>query len=329
MSKKSTVNVGITMGDPAGIGPEIILKAVRHLLKDPKTSHGIRLSIFASPGVLLQTARNLDLLPAYRAIKDMIIECAPDVRFRYGKPTRETARAAMASIDRALEPEYGIDVLITPPIVKEAVRTLIPDFVGHTEYLAVHYGLDRHQYAMMGLSSDQKRIMLVTTHLPLKNVAGLITARNVFKKIMLLDWGLKKYFGIARPEIGVAAFNPHVFEFSRGEDERILKGVLEARSNRILARGPFSADTLFTRDYDGFLAMFHDQAFVFLKARKGGLNFTPGLPIIRLSPLHGAALDIAGKNVADHTGMTAALKEGVRIFKNMKRNEVKKRCDMD
>jgi len=320
MSKRSSVNIGITMGDPAGIGPEIILKAVSQFLKGQKAGRNIKLSIFAAPTVLLQTARDLGLLPAYRMIKDLIVECAPEIRFRYGRPTRETARAAMASIDRALKPEYGIDVLITPPIVKEAVRSLIPDFVGHTEYLAGHYGLDRHQYAMMGLSSDQKRIMLVTTHLPVKSVAAFITARNVFKKIALLDLGLRKYFGVARPEIGVAAFNPHVFEFSRGEDERILKGVLEARANRIMARGPFSADSLFTRSYDGFLAMFHDQAFVFLKARKGGLNFTLGLPIVRLSPLHGAALDIAGKNIADHTGMAAALREGVRIHKNMKRS---------
>jgi len=315
-----TVNVGITMGDPAGIGPEIILKAVRQFLRGPKTGGNVKLSIFASPAVLLQTARDLDLISAYRVIKDMIVDCSSGVRFRYGKPTRETARAAMASIDRALEPEYSIDVLITPPIVKEAVRTFLPDFVGHTEYLAAHYGMDRHQHAMMGLSSDHKRIMLVTTHLPIKCVAAFITARNVFKKIMLLDWGLRKYFGIARPEIGVAAFNPHVFEFSRGEDEKILKAVLEARSNRVLARGPFSADSLFTRVYDGFLAMFHDQAFGFLKARKGGLNLTLGLPIVRLSPLHGTALDIAGKNVADYTGMTAALREGVKIYKNMQRS---------
>jgi 4-hydroxy-L-threonine phosphate dehydrogenase PdxA len=320
MSKNSKVNVGITMGDPAGIGPEIILKAVGQFRRGPGASPGVKLSVFASRAVLLRTARDLDLMPAYRAIKDLILECAPGVRFRYGKPTRETARAAMASIDRALEPEYGVDVLITPPIVKEAVRALIPDFVGHTEYLAAHYGLDRHQYAMMGLSRDRKRIMLVTTHLPLRNAAAFVTPRNVFKKIMLLDRGLRKYFGVARPEIGVAAFNPHVFEFSRGEDEKILKGVLEARANRVLARGPFSTDTLFTRAYDGFLAMFHDQAFVFLKARKGGLNFTLGLPIVRLSPLHGAALDIAGKNVADHTGMMEALKEGVRIHKNMQRS---------
>jgi len=302
------MKIGITSGDPSGIGPEIILKSMSNF-KD--------ITIFANHNILKKTAGDLKLGPQYHNIKDRIIDCGRSVKFQYGKPTQETAKAAMASIDCALD--HKPDILITPPIVKEAVRMLIPGFIGHTEYLAQFYSVKN--YAMLGLLKE-KRIMLLTTHIPISEVFRKIKSDAVFQKIVFLAWGLKRYFGIARPCLAVSALNPHAFEFSKGEDEEILKGLLRARIKGVKVHGPYPADSLFNRDFDGFLAMYHDQAFIYLKSSKGGLNFTLGLPIIRVSPLHGAALDIAGKNVADFSGMITAVKQGIRLVKNSQKFKV-------
>ncbi|UCC12835.1 MAG: 4-hydroxythreonine-4-phosphate dehydrogenase PdxA, partial [candidate division WOR-3 bacterium] len=145
--------------------------------------------------------------------------------------------------------------------------------------------------------------------------------RKIVEKIILLDESLKKSFAVLAPKIAVSAFNPHSFEFSCGEDERIADGIREAQSSGFDVHGPFPTDTLFDRPYDGFLTMFHDQAMVYLKSKKDGLNFTAGLPVVRLSPLYGAALDIAGKNRAEFSGLVQAVKTGVRLFRNERKYE--------
>jgi len=285
------MKIGITLGDPSGIGPEIILKAV------PQFKNQTNLFIFGNKNILERTAHDLGILERYELIEKDIVDCVKNTKFHYGKPTKETGRAAMQSIDGALK--YGVDIVVTPPIVKDAIRSLIPDFIGHTEYLAKYFRVKN--FAMVGLWRN-KRIMLLTTHVPLRRVAKKITPSNVAQKITLLAQGLKKYFGNRKPSIGVSAFNPHAFEFSLGEDEKIRQGIVMAQRKKINVKGPYPADTLFNRDFDGFLTVYHDQAMVYLKSKKNGLNFTLGLPIIRLSPLYGAALDIAGKNRAEYSG---------------------------
>lgn len=297
------MKIAVTMGDPAGIGPEIILKALPRLakLKD--------LSIYASPRILERTARDLGLVKQYQAIRKHVVDCGGPAAFRYGAPDRGTGRAALRSLDRALAARP--DILVTAPIVKDAVRRMRPEFTGHTEYLARFYGVRR--FGMLGLAG-RKRILLVTTHLPLARVCRQVTARRVLDKLILLDRELRRYFTTAAPAIAVSAVNPHAFEFSRGEDERIRRAVLQARQRGIDAAGPFPADSLFNRRYDGFLAMYHDQAMIYLKSRPGGLNVTLGLPVIRLSPLHGAALDIAGQNRARASGLAAAVRTGIGMY---------------
>jgi len=299
------MKIAITLGDPAGIGPELILKAI------PRFKNLKEIAIYGSKAMLKNTARDLHLLGNYQMIEDNIVDCVKSIKFEYGKPTKRTGEVAIGSINQALE--GNPDILITLPIVKDVIRYIMPDFVGHTEYLAKFFQI-RH-YGMLGILGA-KRILLLTTHMPLHNVRRRITPREVLKKILLLEWGLKKYFRLKNPTIGVSAFNPHAFEFSYGEDERIGIGIKMAQKIGIKAEGPYPADSLFNRKFDGFLAMFHDQAFVYLKSKKDGLNFTLGLPIIRLSPLYGAALDIAGKNNAASSGMIVALREGVRIYNN-------------
>lgn len=307
------MKIGITLGDPAGIGPEIILKGV------PEIRNFKNLLVFGNKAILEKTARDLHILNMYRIIENNIIDCVDNVKFYYGKPAKQTGRAAMQSIDSALH--YGLDVIITPPIVKDVIRHSIPNFIGHTEYFAKYFRTKN--FAMVGLWQD-KKIMLLTTHLPLRNVFKYITPKHILEKIILLDRGLNKYFNIKKPVIGVSSLNPHSFEFSLGEDEDIKKGIVMAQKKKIAAQGPYPADSLFNRNFDGFLTMFHDQAMIYLKSKKDGLNFTLGLPIIRLSPLYGAALDIAGKNKARVSGLVTAIKEGIKIFNHVRKYEKKK-----
>jgi 4-hydroxy-L-threonine phosphate dehydrogenase PdxA len=304
--------IGITLGDPAGIGPEIILKALS-ARKDNKN-----ILIFGNRKILKTVARDMHLVQQYRKIKNCIVDCVDNVPFQYGKTTRKTAAVALQSINSVLQ--YNVDIIITLPIVKETMRSLIPGFVGHTEYLAQYFRVKN--YGMLGLAKH-KRIMLVTTHVPLRRLFRKITPPVIVEKTLLLDWGIKKYFGLTNPTIGVCALNPHAFEFSLGEDEKIKKGVAQAQKRGVHAEGPYPADSLFDRHFDGFLAMFHDQAMIYLKSKKNGLNFTMGLPLIRLSPLHGAALDIAGANRANASGVITALTEGIKMYKNARNYEKK------
>jgi 4-hydroxythreonine-4-phosphate dehydrogenase len=306
------MKVGITIGDPAGIGPEMVLRSI------PKLKNVAEYLIFGNSDILERTARNLRLLRGFSAIKSCITEVTENVSFEYGKSTKMTACVALQSMQSALE--SGMDIIVTAPIVKATMRLVIPGFIGHTEYFARFFGV--RDYGMTGIWKD-KRIMLLTTHLPLRHVFRQVNASRITEKIIFFERGLRRYFGIEKPIIAVSAVNPHSFEFSMGEDEEIKEGILQAKRKGIQVSGPFPADTLFGRQFDGFIAIYHDQAMVFLKSKKDGLNFTLGLPIIRLSPLCGAALDIAGKRQADVSGFMEAIRVGKRLYNNMKKYEKK------
>jgi 4-hydroxythreonine-4-phosphate dehydrogenase len=300
----------ITIGDPSGIGPELALRAI------PKLRGLGEYSVFGNREILRKTARDLGLLTNYASLRSHIIDVTGDVKFKYGTSTISTARVALRSIQGALG--SGAGIIITAPVVKLTLRKIMPGFVGHTEYFADFYGVK--DYAMTGLWRS-KRIMLLTAHVPLKRVFNHLKASSIAERIRFLEKGLKRYFGIERPTIGVSAANPHAFEFSLGEDEEIKKGIDKARRKGVNVSGPFPGDTLFNRRFDGFLAIYHDQAMVYLKSKRDGLNFTLGLPVIRLSPLYGSALDIAGKGCADIAGYVAAFNMGKRLYLNMKSYE--------
>jgi 4-hydroxy-L-threonine phosphate dehydrogenase PdxA len=309
------MKIYITLGDPAGIGPEIILKSLSAL------SHNKDIKIYGNKRILKKTAQDMGLSNNYRLIHNIIYDCTSNIQFRYGNPTRKTGQVAMQSLNCALND--APDVLITPPIVKDVIRHNHPGFCGHTEYLANFFKTKK--FAMVGIWRN-KRIMLLTTHLALRDVLKKITSRRVLQKIILLDHGLQRYFGINHSSIGVSSLNPHAHEFSLGEDEKIQHGIELAATTGINCHGPYPADSLFDRTFDGFLAIYHDQAMIYLKSKKDGLNFTLGLPLIRLSPLYGAALDIAGKNRAEASGLTAAINMGIKLYKNVRRYEAKNKC---
>lgn len=304
------MKIGITIGDPAGIGPELVLRAL------PLMAGQKNLRVYGNRLILRKTAQDLRLRGGYRAIESMIIDATENVSFEYGKSTKKTARIALQSINAALESEA--ELVITAPIVKATMRLVKPGFIGHTEYFARFFGV--REYAMIGIWK-KKRIMLLTIHLPLRRVFRHLDSSLVADKICFFDQGLKRYFGIENPAIGVAAVNPHAFEFSLGEDEKIQRAVRVAQRNGVRASGPFPADTLFDRCFDGYIAIYHDQAMVYLKSKQNGLNFTMGLPIARLSPLCGAALDIAGRRCAESSAFVTAIRVGKNICRNMRNND--------
>jgi len=301
------------MGDPAGIGPELILKCA-HLINKIGVC-----TIYGNKQIFKRTAQELKLQHNYHMIKRYITDRTRATTFRYGMPTQTTGSIALASVDAALQSDS--DIIITPPIVKAVIQKRKPDFIGHTEHCARYYAVKN--FAMVGIWRT-KRIMLLTTHLALREVFAHIKAELIQKKIHLFVRGLKRLFNINDPRIAVSALNPHGFEFSKGEDEIIKEAIDQAKQKGIAVHGPFPADTLFDRPYDGFLTIYHDQAMIYLKSKKNGLNITLGLPVIRLSPLYGAALDIAGKGSAEKSGLETALKTGIVLYNNARRYEKKK-----
>ncbi len=286
MSKSAVKVIGITMGDPSGVGPEVIRKAFK---KGRFTS--------SAAFVLIGSQKFFKNIPV------------PVIDIAYRTP----GEGALKSLERAvaLVKGGGLDALVTAPLCKEAVSRYQKDFRGHTEYLARAFGVKRFD---MMFVSPRVRISLVTRHVSLKNVPALITKKAVLNSIALMDETLKRRFHIPSPRIAVLGLNPHAGEggLLGHEDLRaILPAIRLARQQGIKAQGPFPADTFFCHDkgFDGIVAMYHDQGLTPVKGMyfKELVNFTAGLPFVRTSPVHGTALDIAGQGIADPSSMIAAI----------------------
>jgi 4-hydroxythreonine-4-phosphate dehydrogenase len=313
--------LGIACGDPAGIGPEVILKALSVMGRG--VIRGARIigprQLFEREQRRLGTKVDLSLVD--NSVK------APG-RFSYGRVQRNCGRAAFAALENGVEllRQGKVSALVTAPVSKAALRLAGFTWPGQTEFLAQRLGARRH--AMLAWTPRFKAVF-VTIHLPLARVARHITARLVFEKTTLLDRFLRGLSSGAassssrRPRLCVLAFNPHAAEFSRGEEQRIAAGVELCRKAGIDAVGPVPADAALasvTRPLgflppgslppsDAYVAMYHDQAMIPAKllARGRGVNVTLGLDHVRTSPLHGTAFDIAGKGVAAADSMRTAI----------------------
>ncbi len=300
--------IGITMGDPAGIGPEIVLKALAGSAR-----RGIR--ILGSKRVFVQEQQRLGTsIDAVRAVDDV----AGDIGgFSMGRPQENCGQAALRCLELGVEllNKGEIDALVTAPVSKEALRLAGFKWPGQTEFLAQSLG--SASYAMLAWTPKFK-VVLVTTHLPLEQVSRHITAQLVAEKAVLLDRFLRTE-GVVKPRVAVMALNPHAAEFSQGEEDRILEGIRLAQRAGVDASGPFPADALFARvrEFDGHVAMYHDQAMIPAKllGKGAGVNVTLGLSRVRTSPLHGVAFDIAGTGRAKATSMRAAIRLALRLVK--------------
>ena len=312
------MRIGIVMGDPSGIGPEVALKAVTSI--DWKADS---CPVLVGSRDVFQ--REIDKLNLRVQLSREENPTSPDRirlveslhegidRFPYGKPSAQSGQASYASILMAVELATGgsLDAVVTSPISKLAFGLAGVEFPGHTELLAQLTKVPR--YAMM-LIAGKLKVTLVTTHMALSQVSGQITAETVFDKMELSSIFLSGYLGFQSPTIGVCALNPHAGEGGKfGTEEKVIaEAVRDANSSGIKADGPLPADSLFAnwQKYDCIVSCYHDQGLIPIKmlAFDTAVNVTLGLPIVRTSPDHGTAFDIAGKGKANPDSMIEAIK---------------------
>lgn len=315
--------LGLTVGDPAGIGPEIVLKAAA----DPRTRTA-RLLAIGSLEALRARADVVPDAPVLNAVATPeearfqpgsldVVAVPSDVSVPTGRLSAEAGQIAFEGVERAvaLALEGAIDGIVTAPLNKEAIALAGHPYPGHTEILADLTGT--RDFAMM-LTALKLRVVHVTTHVGIRQMLERVTTDRVLTTIRLADRALRD-MGIDAPSVGVAGLNPHAGEGGLFGDEeiRVINPAIEqARSAGIDATGPWPADTLFGRavagDFDVAVAMFHDQGHIAVKVLgfETGVNATIGLPIVRTSVDHGTAFDIAGTGRATHDSLVEAIAVG-------------------
>ncbi|HRN38082.1 MAG TPA: 4-hydroxythreonine-4-phosphate dehydrogenase PdxA, partial [Flavobacteriales bacterium] len=248
-----------------------------------------------------------------------------DAPMEPGKPSSESARFAMLSLEAAAQDLAAgkVDVLITAPIDKHTMQQAGFAFAGHTEFLAHMAGGDAE--VLMLLVSENLRVGTVTGHIPLKEVPGAITTERIVAKARILAQSLSRDFGIDGPKLAILGLNPHAGDggtLGAEDRERILPAVRKLNEEGITALGPYPADGFFGSNaythFDGVLAMYHDQGLAPFKALSfgSGVNYTAGLPVVRTSPDHGTAYDIAGKGIADEGSFRHAVWLACDIFRH-------------
>lgn len=331
LGNPNPIRVGISIGDVNGIGPEVIMKA----LKDSRLLMDCTPIIYGSNKVFAHHKKILEETEFnYQSCKsadeaqirkvNVINVWNEDIEFHLGKAHEVGGKYAFLSLEKATQDLASgkIDVLVTAPISKEAMGKSGFKFPGHTEYLADLSGLNE---ALMVMVSGNLRVALVTTHIALKDVSSAITKDKVYAKIKAFDQSLKKDFGIVRPKIAVFGLNPHAGENGKmgtEEQDSILPAINQAKGENILAFGPYPSDGFFGShlrgEFDGVLAMYHDQGLTAFKALafEDGVNYTAGLPIVRTSPDHGTAFDIVGKNIANELSFRSAIYVAMDVYRN-------------
>ena len=330
--------VGITMGDPAGIGPEIIAKALADhrlykicrpvVLGDPEIlasacsifSKRLSLNIISSPLDSTADHHKIDFIALSDLKKNNILP---------GRPTVEGGRAMVEYIIRAVNMAINgeLDAMVTCPISKVLMHRAGYEYEGHTQLIS--HLTETDKYVMM-LAGDKLRVALVTIHMALRDVPDTLNREMVVETIEITARAMKEDLGFNEPKIAVAALNPHAGEsglFGSEEENIIGPAVKNAMEKGIKVYGPLPADTLFhkaaERSYEAVVAMYHDQGLIPLKLLhfSDAVNVTLGLPIIRTSVDHGTAYDIAGTGVADESSLKAAITMAALMFTNRKRSK--------
>ncbi len=317
--KTTKPTIAITMGDPAGVGPELVLKA----LASRRVKKAAAPFVVGDFALLNRVARQLDLRPPKDSeVFNLSMLRAKDAR--PARPTKESSKAMISYITEAaaMAMDRRVDAIVTGPINKEAALLSGFTMPGHTEYLAKL--TKTKDYAMM-LGGPTLKVILVTIHEPIKKLPRLVTEEQVLKTIKITHNSFKKYYGLKRPRIAVCGLNPHAGEAGKFGKEDLLKvtpAVKKARRAGIDAIGPLPSDTVFYRavkkkDFDAVVCMYHDQGLIPLKLLhfEDGVNTTLGLPIIRTSVDHGTAYDIAGKGIASDKSMIAAIEAASKMAK--------------
>jgi 4-hydroxythreonine-4-phosphate dehydrogenase len=317
--------IGITVGDPAGIGPEVVIKA----MLDPTLREVCRPVLIGDRSNLEWTVERLGLDADFAASSDdgsdkieVIDQANLDHPIEFGIESSATGGSAARNIEAAVElwKSGKIDAISTAPISKNALKLAGVSHPGHTEFLAA---LTDTKVFAMSFFAEKLRVVLLSTHVSLKQAIDLVTPESLVKLIEFADRTLPEFIG-KRPKIAVAGVNPHASEggmFGNEEAERIEPAIERCRETGIDVSGPYSPDTIFLRgfrgEFDLVVACYHDQATIAVKSLSFGasVNVTLGLPLIRTSVDHGTAFDIAGKGIADESSMKAAIKLAAELVK--------------
>jgi 4-hydroxythreonine-4-phosphate dehydrogenase len=327
--------IGISVGDLNGIGTELIIKTFSdHRLLELCTP-----LIFASNKLInFYRKFNPEINFTYQTTKDFtriapkqvnIFNCwEEELAITPGQLTDIGGSYAVKSLVMAVEAlrDKKIQGLITAPIHKKNTQSPSFDFTGHTPYLKQAFNAND---VLMLMVSDNFRVGLVTEHVPVKDIAKYITREAILSKLNILKDSLIRDFGIDKPKIAVLGLNPHAGDegLIGREDEDIIKPAIKDAKHNMLVLGPYSADAFFARGYhsrfDAVLAMYHDQGLIPFKTLSSGegVNYTAGLPMVRTSPDHGTAFDIAGKNKADHSSFLSAIYSCIDIIRNRQEYE--------
>lgn len=334
MKESKSIKVGISVGDLGGIGAEIVLKT----FQDKRMFDQIIPVLYCSQDAIKQHQKKLHMDGIAMQVVESASKARPQklnlvapwkatVEIAFGNASVEMGNYAFMSLEKAVEDlaRNEVDVLVTAPINKYTLQSEKFTFPGHTEYLANYSNADNH---LMVLVHDNLRVAVVTGHIPLSDVSKSLTLSLVLEKIQLLNSSLQKDFGINRPKIAVLGLNPHAGEnglLGKEEQEIIEPAIEQAQNDNILCYGPFPSDGLFGssgfKKFDGILAMYHDQGLTPFKALafEAGVNYTAGLPVVRTSPDHGTAYDLAGKGQASPESFRQAVFLACDVFKSRMR----------
>ena len=325
------IRVGITQGDINGVGYEVILKT----FSDPMMLELCKPIIYGSPKVATYHRKAMDLPANFSIVnsaseavdnKLSVVNCTDDeVKVEFSKAEPEAGKAALGALEKAIE-EYKaglIDVIVTAPINKHTIQSEEFTFPGHTEYIEQKLG--EGQKALMILMKDDFRVALVTGHIPVGQIAAELTKDLIEEKLTIFNRSLKQDFGISAPRIAVLSLNPHAGDgglLGKEEEEIIIPAIQEMTAKGVFCFGPYPSDGFMGsgnfQHFDGILAMYHDQGLAPFKAlaMDEGVNFTAGLPVVRTSPAHGTAYDIAGKGLASEDSFRQAIYVAIDVFRN-------------
>ena len=334
MDTTDKIIVGISVGDINGIGIEIILKT----FEDKRMLEFCTPVLFASTKLISYHKKNLKMHNSIHGINsidkiahgkiNLMNTWKEEVKIQIGQTTEIGGEFAYKSLEAATDAlkNNKVDLLLTAPISKENIQSDNFNFPGHTEYLEDNLEGE----SLMILMTDEMRIGLITGHIPISEIATTITSELIKQKVNVMYQSLKQDFGINKPKIAVLGLNPHCGDngiIGKEDDEIIRPTINEIKETGKLVFGPYAADGFFGsktyKQFDGILAMYHDQGLAPFKALSfgNGVNFTAGLNKVRTSPDHGTGFDIAGKNKANPSSFKEALFASLQIFKN--RNQYK------
>ncbi|MBL3656408.1 4-hydroxythreonine-4-phosphate dehydrogenase PdxA [Fulvivirga sediminis] len=323
--------IGITIGDINGIGPEVIIKSLR----DNRLLNYLTPVIYGSSKVLSFYKKTLKYEDFnFTQIKDdgkfqnrkiNVVNCWNEmIEINTGEVTEGGGKSSFLALEKATQhlKQGLIDAIVTAPINKNNIQNDQFKFAGHTEYFTQKFGAKE---SLMFMATDNLKIGVVTGHLPLKDVSKKLTKELITQKLNIMESSLRNDFGIQKPKIALLGLNPHAGEngLLGKEDDHVIKPVInQFKSAGKLVFGPYPADGFFGKNdytkFDAVLAMYHDQGLIPFKtlAFENGVNFTAGLPVIRTSPDHGTAYDIAGKNIASESSMLQAIYMAKDIYDN-------------